>query len=153
MIRYSLTCDREHGFEGWFRSSEDFDMQSARQLLSCPVCGSEQVEKAVMAPSVARTDKGGAAESTPARGPDAAPVALLSDRELELRGMLRTMREHLIANADNVGDRFADVARAMHNEEVERRSIYGKANADDVAALQEDGIAFSPLPVLPDDLS
>lgn len=162
MILYALGCANGHGFDGWFRSSEDFAVQSARRLLACPACGSEAVSKAVMAPAVARTDRrrcpaaaaAPEASESPASPPDApAPVALLSDREKELRTMLRTMREQLVANADNVGDRFADTARAMHNEEVDRRSIYGRATAEEVKALHEEGVAFSPLPVLPDELS
>lgn len=162
MILYALGCANGHGFDGWFRSSDDFVAQSARKLIGCPLCGSVDVSKAVMAPSVARTDRdrrpavAAAPEpsASPPSPPDApAPVVLLSDKERELRAMLRTMREQLVATADNVGDRFADTARAMHNEEVDRRSIYGRATADEVKALHEEGVAFSPLPVLPDDLT
>lgn len=162
MIHYSLRCTNQHDFDGWFRSSDDFDAQSGRKLLACPVCGSEEVQKRLMAPAVARTDRdrppapmpAEAAAEAPVPAPaEAGPVALFSEKERELRTMLRVVREHMIANADDVGDKFADVARAMHNEETERRSIFGRATADEVKELHEEGVEFSPLPVLPDEFS
>jgi hypothetical protein len=166
VIRYDLQCAAGHGFDGWFRSSADFDAQASRNLVSCPVCGSSAVEKALMAPALSRgartaepaeQEKANAGEvaakvSAPPAEP-VRPVALMGEREQEMRAMLRAVREHLTANSDNVGDAFARQARAMHYEEVERRTIHGKATLDEVRELHEEGITFSALPTLPDDLS
>jgi hypothetical protein len=150
VIRYALTCDKRHGFESWFKSSTAYDEQVARGLLVCPVCGSTKVEKAMMAPTVARRERPSPAAPTPA-GEDKAPVALISERERELRGKLKELRDQLIKNADYVGPQFAAEARKMHYGEIEHRSIYGEASPEEAASLLDDGIEFHPLPYLPNE--
>ncbi|MEP9349881.1 DUF1178 family protein [Xanthobacter sp. KR7-225] len=158
MIRYTLTCACGHRFESWFPSSESYDGQRARGLVTCPSCGATTVEKAVMAPAVARTDKTGrpavSAAPDPAREeapPGATPVALMGRPEGELADLLRRLRDHVVSNADYVGADFADLARKMHEGELEHRSIYGEATKDEVKALREDEVEVFPLPVLPED--
>jgi hypothetical protein len=156
MIRYALACERGHEFESWFPSSAAYDEQVSRALVACPVCGSTSVEKQLMRPSVARTDK--PMQRQPEQSPVAAeepsappPVALLSEREHQLRAMLREIREHVTKNAENVGDRFVDEARRMHYGETEHRSIYGEATIEDAKALVEEGVEVQPLPIIADD--
>jgi hypothetical protein len=144
VIRYALACNAGHGFDGWFRSSGDYDTQSERGLLSCPVCGSQQVRKALMAPAVATHD-GNRGEGTPTE------AVLLSEKEAYLRDMIRKVRSEVTKNAENVGPRFAEVARQMHEGEIERSSVYGVASADDARSLAEDGVEFHPLPALPEE--
>jgi hypothetical protein len=152
VIRYALTCEAGHGFESWFRASEDFEKQRKKNLIACPTCNSTQVEKQIMRPSVARRDKGGARkEKLPASAEETSPVAVMSPQEQELRAKLKELREHVTKNADYVGDKFPDLARQMHYEEVERRSIYGEAKPDEVKSLIEEGVEVHPLPVLPED--
>src|SRR5215217_2591306 len=100
MIRYALACNKAHPFESWFPSSEAYDAQRAQGLLTCPVCGSAKIEKQIMAPSVARTDKAHAvltdAPTQPsAEPPSPQPVALLSEPEQAFRAMLKAVREHV----------------------------------------------------------
>jgi hypothetical protein len=147
MIKYALACEQAHEFESWFPSSEAYETQRKRGFVTCPVCNSAKVEKQIMAPSVTRTDKAPA----PAAPPEGQPVAVLSEKERELRAMLRALREHVTKNAENVGDRFAEEARKMHYGETEHRSIYGEANPADARALIEEGIEVHPLPIVPDD--
>jgi hypothetical protein len=144
MIRYSLSCSAGHGFDAWFRSSTDYDDQAARHLLSCPVCGVQHVDKALMAPSVATRDES-AAESAPAE------AVLLSEKDTQLRDMIRKVRAEVTRHAENVGPRFAEVARQMHDGEIERSSVYGVASSEEVRSLAEDGVEFHPLPALPDE--
>lgn len=152
MIRYDLTCRCRARFDGWFRSSSDFDAQQTRGLLGCPACGSSGVEKALMAPAL-----GGSSESAERVGaPEAASaepqaVALLSEKERQLRAMLREIRDKVVATSEDVGERFPDIARRMHAEEIERRSIYGKATPDEARALAEEGVDIHPLPRFPDE--
>jgi len=150
VIRYSLLCEAGHGFESWFRSSDDYDKQRKRGQLTCPACGNAQIEKQIMKPSVARTDKGRSKAAIPA-APDPAPVTMMSPQEEFLRSKLKELREHVTKNADYVGDKFPEVARQMHYEEVERRSIYGEAKPDEVKELIDEGVEVHPLPVLPED--
>ncbi len=157
MILYNLVCAKGHEFESWFAGSAAYDRQAKRGLVECPLCGSTKVEKALMTPRLARTRKSAPAEPAEASVPVApeprapAPVAVLSPQEHELRTKLRELREHLVKNAENVGQRFPEEARKMHYGEKEHRSIYGTASPDDAKALHEEGIEFAPLPVLPDE--
>jgi hypothetical protein len=163
MILYNLVCAKGHEFESWFAGSAAYDRQAKRGLVECPVCGSAKVEKALMTPRLARTRKStpaaletpepaAASEPVVPAAPEApAPVAVISPQERELRTKLKELREHLVKNAENVGQRFPEEARKMHYGEKEHRSIYGTASPDDAKALHEEGIAFAPLPVLPDE--
>jgi hypothetical protein len=147
VIRYDLHCEAGHGFESWFRSSADYDAQRKRKLVECPVCGSQDIEKQIMAPRLARTDKG--ERTKPAQ--EKAPVAMMSPEESEFRQKLRELRDHVTKNAEDVGEKFPELARKMHNEEIERRSIYGEASPDEVKSLLDDEVDIHPLPLLPDD--
>jgi hypothetical protein len=138
MIRFDLICAQGHEFEGWFRDGKSFDAQAASGDLSCPVCGDSAVQKAVMAPAVARS-----------RGEAAAPA---DPRRMAVARMLQVMRQvqdHVEKNFDNVGERFPEEARKMHYGDIEHRDIYGKASADEAQSLRDEGISISQLPVLP----
>lgn len=160
MIRYTLNCKCGNGFESWFPSSRSYEDQRTRGLVVCPRCQSTEVEKAIMAPSVARTDRAAQAPApeapaeaaaAPAAAPAATPVALMGPPEGELRELLRKVREHVEANADYVGKDFADLARKMHEGTEEQRAIYGEATRDEVEALHEDEVEVFPLPILPEE--
>jgi hypothetical protein len=155
MIKYALACEQAHEFESWFPSSEAFETQARRGFVTCPICNSLKVQKQIMAPRVARTDKGepeaASRAPVPVQAPEPQPLALLSEKEREIRSMLKAVREHVTKTAENVGERFADEARKMHYGEIEHRSIYGDANPVEANALLEEGIQVYPLPILPDD--
>lgn len=158
MIRYSLECADGHGFDGWFRSSEDFDAQAARGLVACPHCGSVKVARALMTPAVRPSRKAAAAptEQTSAPGPTAAPpsqaMPVLADpRRAAMVAALREMKAKVMAEADYVGPAFAEEARKMHYGEAETRGIWGEASGEDVRGLIDEGIEVHALPVLPDD--
>jgi hypothetical protein len=157
MIRYALACDQAHEFESWFPSSDAYDAQRKRGLLACPVCGSEKVEKQIMAPRLARTDRepAGIPSAAPApavpEAPAPQPMALISEKERELRAMLKALREHVQKNADHVGNRFPEEARRMHYGEIEHRSIYGEATPIEARELIEEGIEIHPLPIIADE--
>jgi hypothetical protein len=147
MIRYDLICDQGHQFDGWFRDSAAYDMQAAAGLVSCAVCGSAKVAKQLMAPGIPVKSN---------RKADAAPRQTMmaggSDpRAQALMEMMRDMRRTVEANAEYVGDRFADEARRIHYSEAEQRGIYGEATREEAEALIEEGIEVHPLPRLPED--
>lgn len=138
MIQYSLVCDAQHKFDAWFRNAAAYEDQSARGILTCPVCNSSNVEKALMAPAVTtRADT----VSLSAGHPDRA----------KLVAAMRALREKVTSEADYVGDKFAEEARKIHYNEVEAHGIYGEATRDEVTALAEEGIDFLPLPHIPDE--
>jgi hypothetical protein len=154
MIRYSLRCERGHGFESWFQSSSAYDSQVKRKLVTCPACGSAKVEKAIMAPQIVSKKGRDSAAPAPAAAADVtAPTStpLMMAQERELRAKLKELRDHIVKNADNVGERFPNEARKMHYGDIEHRPIYGEASPDEARALIEEGVEVSPLPVLPED--
>jgi len=149
MIRYSLICEHDHEFEGWFSSSSAFDDQRAAGDVTCPFCGTASVEKALMAPSVS-TSKADTDATAPASG---GPVAMAAPdpRHAKMLEALKELKKQVVANSDYVGEKFPEEARKIHFEETEQRSIYGEASAEDVKSLKEDGVEVYPLPVLPDE--
>ena len=148
MIKYALICEQRHEFASWFANSTAYDKQAKRGLVSCPACGSTKVEKAIMAPRLSGTRKG---RQRAAEAPTATSVAMLSPQERELRAKLKELREHITKNADYVGQKFPEQARKMHYGDIEHRSIYGEASADDAKKMLDEGIEFHPLPVLPEE--
>jgi hypothetical protein len=154
MIRYSLRCERDHAFESWFQSSAAYDLQVRRKLVTCPACGSAKVEKAIMAPRI--IGKKGREKAAPATAAETTPAvsestSLMMARERELRAKLKELRDHIVKNADNVGERFPSEARKMHYGDIEHRPIYGEASPEEARSLIEEGVEVSPLPVLPED--
>ena len=158
MIRYALRCERDHTFESWFQSSSAYESQVKRKLVECPTCGSTKVEKAIMAPRIVSKKGRDAAPvpaaPVPAPAPEVispGPTSLLMAQERELRAKLKELRDHIVKNADDVGERFPTEARKMHYCETEHRPIYGEASIEEARELIEEGIEVAPIPVLPDD--
>lgn len=147
MIHYNLICEREHEFDGWFASSDAFDAQAKRGLVTCAVCGSAKVSKALMTPGVpAKSNRKPESEQ---RSP---ALNMTDDPKLrELAENVRKLRKHVESTADYVGDNFAEEARRMHYGEEEPRGIYGEASLKEAAELHEEGVDVMPLPKLPDD--
>jgi hypothetical protein len=156
MIHYNLRCKRGHAFESWFQNSSAYETQEKRKLVNCPVCGSAEVERAIMAPQIVSKKGREVAVAAPATAPATevatpASTPLLMAQERELRTKLKELRDHIVKSADNVGERFPVEARKMHYGDIEHRPIYGEASPDEARALIEEGVEVTPLPVLPDD--
>lgn len=134
MIRYALTCDRDHRFESWFQSSDAFDALAKGGHLSCAVCGSSSVDRALMTPSVGASERPAPDLKTPAS---------------EAEATLAEMRRHLEENCDYVGKSFAAEARKIHDGDAPARSIWGEAKFEDARKLIDDGVSVAPLPFFP----
>ena len=131
MIVFDLRCAAQgHVFEGWFGSSEDYEAQRSRGLVTCPICNAAEVEKAPMAPNVA-------AKGNSAPDPAAVKKALAEMADLQKR---------MLEKSDFVGDRFPDEARAIHLGEAEARAIHGRATREEAKNLTDEGIPVAPLP-------
>lgn len=147
MIHYTLLCEAEHAFEGWFRSSADFDAQVADGLVACPVCGSTSVTRGLMAPNVqsgrTREERAETARRQTVMMPDQAQKTMLE--------ALREIRKKVTENATYVGDRFAEEARRMHYGEIEHQGIWGEATPEEASSLSDEGIEFQALPGLPEE--
>ena len=132
MIRYALSCKDGHAFESWFKSASAYDALAAGGHVACPVCGSVDVAKALMAPAVATT----------------AP-APLSEPANPLEEAMRALRRQVEENSEYVGMNFATEARRMHTGDAPERAIYGEARPDEAKRLIEDGVPVAPLPFFP----
>ena len=150
MIVFDLSCPDGHRFEGWFASSEDFAAQSARGLVSCPQCGSQQVNKAPMAPAVPRKgNRRSEAKQAVSNGPMPPEVA-------EALHHLARAQAQALEKSTWVGDKFAEQSRAMHYGERDAEVIHGRATLTEAKELHEEGIPVAPLPfpvAAPDDLN
>jgi hypothetical protein len=131
MIKYQLHCDDGHDFEGWFPSSEAFEKQKKRGFVSCAICGSNKVDRAIMAPSVARTDN--RTQAVPAEFINDVPAPLISEEERELRRRLSELRAEI------------------HFGERDTKQIYGRTTLADARDLLDEGIGVLPLPPSFDD--
>lgn len=134
MIRYTLACRKDHVFEAWFAGSAAYDRQSGAGKIVCPVCGSRRVEKAPMAPSLARQGQ------RPSLAADkSAPAA-------KAREFLLALRKHVESTHDYVGRNFAEEARRIHHGEAEERAIYGETTPEIAGELVDEGILVVPVP-------
>ena len=130
MIVYNLRCRNSHEFEGWFRDLAAYEAQSKSGVLTCPVCDSRKVEKAIMAPAVSGAKKS----------------AVTADEAKQMRQFMTGLRKYVQENADYVGPKFAEEARKIHYGEAEERHIYGEATIDEAKELVEEGVDVAPLP-------
>lgn len=156
MIRYALRCECGHTFDSWFQNSAAYDIQITRKLVACPVCESAKVEKAIMAPSLARKGRErNSVQEEPANQAVAAPEhtapLMMAPQERELVAKLRELRDHVTKSAENVGKRFSSEARKMHYGDIEHRAIYGEATSDEARTLLDEGVQVLLLPLLPGD--
>jgi hypothetical protein len=140
MIVFNLSCSHNHCFDGWFRSSEDFDDQASRGLVECPLCGDKSITKRLSAPRI----NTGAVEPQPERAPrDVMAASMLPDLQSH---MLKQFKEFVRSNTENVGGQFAEVARRIHYGEEPHRNIRGRTTPEESLALHEEGIETVTLP-------
>jgi hypothetical protein len=133
MIVYQMACGQGHFFEGWFASAAACEQQASDGLLTCPSCSSAQVRKLPSAPHVHTS--GGAAAPMRAEGDGARRDALVA------------LRTFILANTENVGRKFAEVARRIHYQEEATRGIRGQVTPEEAVELNDEGIStFSVAP-------
>jgi hypothetical protein len=164
MIHYQLQCDRDHPFDGWFKDSASFDRQAEAGLISCPLCNSVKVGRALMAPALGRGSRHGrnssvveeaapvpapaaSAGSVPAAAPSS-PASAGSDTPDKLRSLLQRLRSEVEKRCDYVGADFAEEARRIHYGERQSRGIYGETTPSEAEALADEGIEFGVMPWL-----
>ena len=165
---FDLQCDQGHLFEGWFSSHEDYDTQQARGILTCPMCGSATITKRLSAPRLnvshlrAPDTQRGQAKTESASTPDASTpspaaagtaAATNIDPAALARLQATVLQEirNVIRNTENVGSRFAEEARRIHEGDADERPIRGTATPEERTALIEDGIDVMALPDFLDD--
>ena len=143
MICYSLRCAASHDFDSWFRTSGAYDALRAAGQIACPICGSTDIAKSLMAPAVRP------ARSTAAIQPQPATSGALSKPGSPVEEAFAAMRKQVEDNSDYVGLNFAAEARKMHDGDLPARAIYGEAKPEEARQLIEDGVPVAPLPFMP----
>jgi hypothetical protein len=138
MIQYSLKCKNDHSFDSWFASADAYDKLAKNGMVSCAVCGSTKVNKAIMAPRVRTT-----------KGKDASAAQTLTTEKSAAEQAMAEMRAQVEQNSEYVGTNFATEARSMHLGDAPERAIYGEAKPEEAKSLIEDGIPVTPLPFMP----
>ena len=149
MIQFSLKCSEDHSFDSWFQSSDAFEKLKKSGMVTCPMCGTHEVEKAIMAPRV-RPSRSGAAP-TDAEPPElpAETMHALTAPSSPAEAVLAELKQKIKDNSEYVGNNFAKEARKIHDGDAPERSIYGEAKAEDAKKLIEDGVPVAPLPFVP----
>lgn len=132
----NLQCANHHAFEGWFASDADFQSQQERGLVACPLCADSMVSKM---PSAPRLNLGAS------RGDEPVPAGARPEAAMQAAWM--RIARHVLANTDDVGEKFAEEARRIHYGEAEARNIRGQASPEQTAELIEEGIEVMPLPI------
>ncbi|PNG27737.1 DUF1178 family protein [Methylocella silvestris] len=166
MIKFSLRCADGHEFESWFKEGVAFDAQAGAGLISCPVCQSASVSKAIMAPALARRDRFNeapavSAQAAPSQGaaaPDVpavagGPVEIFSAADAKLREMVAAFRQRVLENSDDLGDKLAEEALKIHHGLAPDRPIHGQASYENVRLLIEEGVNILPLPRAPGEFN
>ena len=141
MIVFDLGCENSHRFEGWFASSEDFEQQVGRKLVSCPMCGNVNI---VRLPHASRINKAAGKEragATHERRHERRQYANMGKESLA------KLIEHIVENTEDVGSAFPEEARKIHYRETPERRIRGTASGEEVEALKDEGIEVVALPI------
>ncbi|MDF3859156.1 DUF1178 family protein [Achromobacter denitrificans] len=143
---FDLQCEHSHIFEGWFGSHEDYDAQQARGLVTCPVCGSASITKRLSAPrlNVAHLHAPASQPALPANASEA-------EKMTAVQAVVMRQVRALLRNTENVGPRFAEEARRIHEGDADERPIRGTATPEERASLAEDGIEVMAVPDFLDD--
>jgi len=164
MIQFTLKCAQNHSFDSWFQSAGAYEKLKSSGMVTCAICGTADVEKAIMAPRVrasrnkatappapqtppAPTESTAQSASQPTRDP--APQTPLSAPSGTAEQALAELKKYVQDNSEYVGDTFASEARAIHDGDAPERPIYGEASIDEAKTLIEDGVQVAPLPFIP----
>jgi hypothetical protein len=141
-----LQCANGHGFEGWFGSEDDYQSQNGRGLIECPLCGDRTIRRMPSAPRLNLCTATSPKEGQAGRH-EAAPAPAAGSSDQAQHGAWLAAVRHMMANTEDVGERFATEARRIHYGEVPQRGIRGQANEHEREALRDEGIEFASLPV------
>ncbi|MGB3287697.1 MAG: DUF1178 family protein [Burkholderiaceae bacterium] len=151
---FDLQCEQGHVFEGWFGSDGSYETQRERGLLSCPVCNSDRVSKKLSAPRLNVShirEPAVPASRTAQSGQPGAVAAPATEQLARMQAEILRHIRSIVRDTENVGDRFAEEARLMHEGETQERAIRGTATPQEREELMQEGIAVMPIPDFLDD--
>jgi hypothetical protein len=137
---FNLQCQFGHSFEGWFQSGEDYNSQSSKGILICPICEDNIISRI---PSAAHI------QSTKSSSLDKSNDEHNKNINKEVKKKLLEVAQQILQDSENVGDQFANEARRIHRNEAKSRTIHGTATIDESKELKEEGIDVLTLPLAP----
>ena len=132
MIRYKLRCRNcDNSFDSWFASSKEYDKLKKLKHLNCHYCSSIKIEKTLMAPSIVNTKKQN--------------ISVLKIKKI--KNKIKKYQKFIKKNFNYVGDNFSYEARSLHyNNKKKSKGIYGKATANEISELKDEGIDTDVIP-------
>jgi len=134
MIRYILKCHKEHEFESWFSSSEEFEKLSKRKLLECIYCTSKNINKSIMAPMVSNSKSKND------------EFEVIGKNFKNQNGKLLKLRKYIEENFEYVGKDFSKKVREIYYDKKSKKAIYGTTTAEERKELSEEGIDLLSIP-------
>jgi len=149
MIQFTLKCDRDHRFDSWFQNAAAYDKLKASGMVACAVCGSTNVDKALMAPRVAVSRESADTAAPVNTAPDSPAPGALSTPRHPAEQALAALKKRIESHSEYVGMNFATEARRIHTGDSPERPIYGEAGPEEARKLIEDGVPVTPLPFVP----
>ena len=154
MIKYSLKCsendcNKNEPFDGWFQNSASFEKQIDAGYISCPYCGSLNIKKNLMSPSV-KSSKGKKTNII-SKNVKYNEFNKKTNKQIDMMVILRNLKKEIQKNAEFVGNNFAKEAKAIHEGKSKERAIYGQADAKDLEELKRKNIDFVNVPWVQDD--
>ena len=156
MIKYQLNCNNEHQFDGWFPNIAEFERQQEKKLLICPLCDSNQVDRAIMSPGIGKSKSKSKTKTTSKSQVDNEEFykAQFTDDTMipasQAKNILRKIRKKIVTEFDNVGDRFVKEYR-KHEKGERDDKFYGVPSKEEVKELVEEGVDLFHLPNVKDD--
>ena len=156
MIKYQLNCNNEHQFDGWFPNIAEFERQQEKKLLICPLCDSNQVDRAIMSPGIGKPKSKSKTKTTSRSQSDKEEFykAQFTDDTMipasQAKNILRKIRKKIVTEFDNVGDRFVKEYR-KHEKGERDDKFYGVPSKEEVKELVEEGVDLFHLPNVKDD--
>jgi hypothetical protein len=133
VIIYDLRCEKGHKFEGWFKDRLAFESQKREKIISCPICGGDDIEMVLSSIAI--------------MGKDIRSSERENTRDLSPIKALQKLHEYLDKNFEDVGDKFAEVALKIHHGEEDRKNIKGTTTEHEEETLKEEGVQFFKIPV------
>jgi len=141
MIKYDLKCGLSHSFEGWFSNSTDYEEQIKEGLVSCPICGDLNIERAIVAPAIKK--------SSLKKDLQKRNIPNLNDEELKTK--MRSLTKEIEKNTIDVGSNFAEEATMIYNGKKKSKPIRGTATKKEEKELKKEGVPYIKFPLIKDN--
>ena len=158
MIKYRLKCkstycSEKNEFDGWFQNIEAYEKQKLQGLISCPVCGSDDVVKSLTTPSLKKTKNMiQDVETNKIKKTSQIEDNIVANENLKnISTILRTIKKEIQKNSTFVGDEFVSQVRSMKQGKIEEKPIHGHGTNKEIQELRDEGIDVMNVPWISED--